>query len=226
MTMRKNPKGRTENIVIQHLHEETLIYDLKENKAYCLNETSALVWQLCDGRKSISDISDEMSKKLKTLINEDFVNLALDQLNREGLLEKGGDMDDHFAGLSRREVIRKAGFASVIVLPVVSSLVAPQASMAQSCIAGVNVPCSTTSPPSCCTGNCLQLGFPASCCVGGATNNRPGGVTQGCLPNAFASQVNCDAGAADGCCSGTGTLAMTAGTNGCSGATTACVCNP
>jgi len=124
------PKARSSNIVVQQLKDEVLIYDLKINKAICLNKTSALVWQLCDGKHTVSEMSDEMGKRLKTLVSEDLVWLALDQFNKDGLLEDSEELNQHFAGFSRREVIRKVGFASVVALPIVSSIVAPDAAMA------------------------------------------------------------------------------------------------
>ena len=51
-----NPKGRHNDLVVQDSENEVLIYDLKLNKAYCLNETSALIWRLCDGTKSVAEI--------------------------------------------------------------------------------------------------------------------------------------------------------------------------
>jgi len=136
------PAARKADLVTQDSLNETLIYDLKTNKAFCLNETSALVWQLCDGRNSVSEISDAMSVQLKTLVSEDIVWLALDQLNKDGLLENGDTINNHFSGLSRREAIRKVGFASVVALPIISSLIAPSASLAQSCI-GINASCAS-----------------------------------------------------------------------------------
>jgi hypothetical protein len=38
------PISRKSHIVVQYFGNEILIYDLTENKAFCLNETSALVW--------------------------------------------------------------------------------------------------------------------------------------------------------------------------------------
>lgn len=66
----KNPLFRQDNIVIQELENELLIYDLNRNKVFCLNETSAMVWQLCNGHNSILEISRLMSEKLKTNIPE------------------------------------------------------------------------------------------------------------------------------------------------------------
>lgn len=66
MTSQNNPKNRKNDIVIQELKDEILIYDLTTNKAYCLNETSAAVWNFCDGQSSVSDITKQLSKNLKS----------------------------------------------------------------------------------------------------------------------------------------------------------------
>jgi len=51
------PESRQSGLVIQELGGEILIYDLREDKAFCLNATSALVWQACDGNKTVGEIS-------------------------------------------------------------------------------------------------------------------------------------------------------------------------
>ncbi|NNE98726.1 MAG: PqqD family protein [Pyrinomonadaceae bacterium] len=187
----EKPKARKENIVVQKLDDETLVYDLTENKAYCLNETSALVWELCDGHRTALEISDQMSKKLKNLISEDFVRLALDQLSRDGLLEE--PRSDFFEGTSRREVIKKVGFASIVALPVVSSLIAPEAAVAQSCLTGSFSGCG--SP--CCPGLTCFAGN--HCCVPGVTLANAPGFT-GCQ-----NIGTCGGNFANNCCSGSAT---------------------
>jgi len=82
MASKNNPISRQDDIVVQQSKDEILIYDLKLNRALCLNETSALVWRLCDGTKSVEEISQAISKKLKTPVSEDLVFLALDQLKK------------------------------------------------------------------------------------------------------------------------------------------------
>ena len=141
-SMRK-PKIVTDGIVVQKSSEETLLYDLMENKAYCLNQTSALVWELCDGNRSVSEISDAFSARFNTTVSKDLVYLVLDQLDNNGLLEE--KFETPFAGLSRREMIRKVGFAAVVALPTISSLVAPSAAAAQSCLDSL-FPVSLTLP--------------------------------------------------------------------------------
>ena len=126
------PLSRRENIVVQEYGNEILIYDLTIDKAYCLNNTSALVWQACDGSRTIGEISSHIGKKLKSPVSEDFVWLALEQLEKENLLVKTPAAENPLAGLSRREAIRRVGLASLVALPVIASLIAPTAAHAQS----------------------------------------------------------------------------------------------
>jgi hypothetical protein len=126
------PKSRQSEVVVQELENEILIYDLKINKAYCLNETSALVWQLSDGTNHVSEIRHILTKKLKMPVSEELVWLALDQLKKDNLLENGDALEINFSGLNRRQIIKKVGLASLVTLPVISSLFAPTATMAAS----------------------------------------------------------------------------------------------
>ena len=127
------PFAKQEDIVIQELNDEVLIYDLIRNKAFCLNETSLIIWQMCDGTKTVAEISQAASRKFKANISEDFVWLALDQFKKDKLITN--EFKSVFAGMTRREVIRKVGFASMVALPVVASIIAPTAvSAASTCL--------------------------------------------------------------------------------------------
>jgi hypothetical protein len=54
------PTARSAHLTIQELPEETLVYDHRNNKAHCLNRTTALVWKLCDGRTSLAEIARQV----------------------------------------------------------------------------------------------------------------------------------------------------------------------
>ena len=170
------PISRKSDLVTQEHEKEILIYDLIIDKAFSLNETSSLIWNLCDGKNSVSDISASLSKKLKSSIDEDFVWLALEQFKKDNLLANVEEISINFGGLSRRDVIRKIGFASLIALPMVSSLLAPTAVNAASgsCTTGASnralgCPCTAitqcqppanrccvNSPPAPTNGTCQQ----------------------------------------------------------------------
>lgn len=141
MFSKNNPLSRKEDIVVQELDGEVLIYDLRANKAFCLNETSALIWQACDGDKDVPQLSEFVAKRLNSKANEDLVWLALDQLKKEKLIDNMPVSDGRFAGMSRREVIKKVAVGSMIAIPIVSGLVAPPA-YAQGSTCGTTCQCS------------------------------------------------------------------------------------
>ena len=198
--MRTNPIARKSDLVVQKSGSETLVYNLETNKAYCLNETSAAVWELCDGGRSVRALSVELSRRLNVGIKEDFIALAIEQLSNDGLLAEEIELSERLRGPSRRELIRKIGFASAVSLPIVSSLVAPKASMAQSPL-GLLAPCSgaVVGNPS---GNC----DPRLDCV----------ATGRLLPILFGPIVSSEPTFEDQCCVRGGDLVPSTG----------CVCAP
>jgi hypothetical protein len=188
--MSQNPVSRKSNVVESELEKELLIYDLVINKAFCLNQTSALAYRSADGTKTAAEISRAMSVKLKTRISEDLVWLALGELKKENLLENGDQLINPFADLTRREAIRRVGLASMVMLPVISSLIAPKAAMAASACAANGAACifsnntqsnccnlnqrcfTTNANPASCT-NCYTTATPlASCQSAGCCNQR------------------------------------------------------
>lgn len=166
------PQSRKENLVVQEIDGEILIYDLQNDKAFCLNSTSALVWQACDGNRNIKEISDFVSQKLNSPTNDDLIWLALEQLKKEKLIDKSTEPDGRFAGLSRRDVIKKIGLASAVALPVVASMVAPLAAHAASgCpTAACTCPFLFGVGSTCMTGTCA----PTAMCGCLVMTNAPG----------------------------------------------------
>ena len=64
MNTRYYPKYRRDNLIVKELVDEALVYDLKNNRAFCLNKPSAVVWSLCDGNNSVTEIAALVSKSL------------------------------------------------------------------------------------------------------------------------------------------------------------------
>lgn len=148
------PTARSENIVVQEMPAtengpaELLVYDLTNNRAHCLNETAAMIWKQCDGVSTV----EEIAKNLSGTGSEDLVWLGIDQLSKENLLVNNRQLSSDKP--NRREIIKKVGIASVIAIPIVSSLAAPSSVMA-----AVSCSCITN-------GDCgLQPGCPATCNV-------------------------------------------------------------
>jgi hypothetical protein len=147
------PIARKTGIVVQEMPDEVLVYDLNTNKAHCLNETAAKVWRSCDGKTSIAEIAANFGKGN----NEDLVWFAIDQLSESELLET--QIASQFKGQSRREVIKKIGLASIVAVPVIASLVAPQNALAaQSCRCVNDGQCASGPGLSCPTRFCSCAG--------------------------------------------------------------------
>ncbi len=170
--MNNYPKNHRKNIIVKELENEILIYDIETKKAFCLNETSALVWKFCDGKTTPSEVCKMMEKELGKEVDNAIVWLTLDGLKKNGLLSDKTATRTRYRGLTRRQVLRNIGVLSAISLPIVTSLVAPRASFAQSCVGAGTIPsgqiltgsdCPFPGPP------CSCSGFNSSCCSGSAS---------------------------------------------------------
>jgi hypothetical protein len=126
----KLPLTKTENIVVQNLESELLIYNLITNKVFCLNETSAVVYQACDGKTAFEDF------KSKSHLTDETIFLALDLLKKENLLDE--NFVSPLQGMNRRKVVKIIGKTSLIAIPIISSLMAPTSGMAASTCGGAS----------------------------------------------------------------------------------------
>jgi hypothetical protein len=137
---------------------EGLVYDLKRNKAHCLNSTAALVWEYCDGKTSVTGIARAIEGRTNGPVEEDLVWLGVEQLSKSDLLRERATPPKEASGLSRREVMKRIGLAAVVALPAVTSIIAPSAAQAANCLPSTS-PC--TSSAECCSGLCS--GTPSTC---------------------------------------------------------------
>ena len=128
------PHARTDGLVVQELPDELLIYDLDRHKAHCLNHTAAVVWKRCDGRTPVRKMARSLERELNASFDEEIVRLALDQLGRSHLLEGWAPDRAEPRMVSRREAMRKMGVAAAVALPLVTSIVAPKAADAATCL--------------------------------------------------------------------------------------------
>ena len=75
-------------VVAQHVLEEMVLYDQNSEMGYSLNASARLIWELCDGERTLFVICDEIAGKLEveaTLLHED-VKTAVSELIALGLL--------------------------------------------------------------------------------------------------------------------------------------------
>jgi hypothetical protein len=123
---------REEDVLVQELPDETLVYDLKRNKAHCLNRTAALVWRHCDGRTTVGEIAEVLHKELNLPVNEQIVWQTLHRLQRADILSEFVPPAWKRDRIARRDWLRKLGVAAIFV-PAVMTVFAPAASAAASC---------------------------------------------------------------------------------------------
>ncbi len=151
------PEARTEGIVTQEMPDEVLVYDLVSNKAHCLNSTAGMIWKSCDGRSTTAEIRAVVEKETGKSVSDDVILLAVDQLRSTNLLVSNEVIEQ--SGLNRRELIKRAGLAAAIALPIVSSIAVPSNVMASASGLPAGSPCN--SPIECTSGACT--GAPGVC---------------------------------------------------------------
>jgi hypothetical protein len=180
------PRARKTRLVVQSLPDELLIYDLDRHQAYCLNRTATIVWQSCDGRRTVEEVAQVLEKEIGCPVSKRLIWFTLEQLERSRLLEERVELPVFKERMTRRELTRKLGFA-VALIPLITSIVAPTAVQAATCGAigsscATNARCCSTL---CINGTCMCLANqstcdpaqPQQCCSG-----RCGSANLKCLP--------------------------------------------
>jgi hypothetical protein len=133
---------------------------LRTNKALCLNQTAAFVWQHADGETSVRQIAYLLQRKLSTPVDESVVWFALEQLEKDGLLESKLNAPQRFAGMSRRDLISNLGKSAAVALPLVMMITAPTAAHAQSNITNLANGSVCNDASQCTNGGCNN----GTCC--------------------------------------------------------------
>jgi hypothetical protein len=148
------PSARKDGLVVQELPDEVLVYDSERHKAHCLNPTAALVWKHCDGRRSVAEMARLLEKSLGTgAVSEDVVRFALNQLERDHLLEEKLMWPTGAKPISRRELVRRLGIGAAVAIPLITSILAPSVAYAGS---GANPGATCTSNSDCSGGLTCQ----------------------------------------------------------------------
>jgi hypothetical protein len=121
----ESPLARSENLLVEELGDELLVYDRGSDEAHSLDATAAAIWRACDGANPVSSIASDL------VLEEAVVQSTVEQLGELGLLLP---WSFETAGHSRRALLRHglvAGAAGVAAVPVIRSIVAPSAAQAQ-----------------------------------------------------------------------------------------------
>lgn len=112
---------QSEDLILEELRDELMIYDPKRNKAFCLNQTAAFVWKHSDGKTTVAELAKRMEQQLNKPVNEEMVLFALGVLSKDGLLAASTALPELVADASRRQLLRKMGIGAA-ALPLVTVL--------------------------------------------------------------------------------------------------------
>jgi hypothetical protein len=133
MTKVETPRRITQDVSVQQVGAETLIYDGRRHLAFCLNASSAVVWRMADGTRTIAQMSNAASLELGAEMSEDLVRFSIETLGVDGLIEPATEAEtnsDAARNISRRAMLQRLGVGGAMLLPVVASIVAPTAAQA------------------------------------------------------------------------------------------------
>ena len=116
------PLARSDDLIIEELGDEVLVYDSNTDTAHCLTPDAARVWRHCDGRTPIDGLTAQLG------LNAELVQSALGELERCELLEAGPTPTGH----TRRDLtVKVAKFgAAAAAVPLIVSVAAPIPAMA------------------------------------------------------------------------------------------------
>jgi len=119
------PRCREDELIVRQLSDETLVYDLKRDKAHCLNHIAASIWRHCDGSTSVAELAVMLRQQFQMPADDAVVWLALRQLQTARLLEESIELPADHRRCSRRTLIRRLGAAAAV--PIVMTILAPTA---------------------------------------------------------------------------------------------------
>lgn len=117
------PLARGDELVVEELGDELLIYDLNRDRAHSLGAVAASVWQACDGSTSVESLSAKLE------MDEETVARAILELREVHLLDTG---PADAAGMTRRDLGFRAAklSAAAASVPLIVSIAAPVAEAA------------------------------------------------------------------------------------------------
>jgi hypothetical protein len=98
------PRARQDDLLVDTVGEELLLYDQNTHTAHCLSPVAACVWRHCDGKRDVTELAELAGA------SENLVADALHELREKDLLDaEPQPMKSAVPGMSRREAIVRIG---------------------------------------------------------------------------------------------------------------------
>ena len=169
------PLARTDDLVVEDVDGEVLVYDKRNDQAHCLTREAAMVWRVCDGKAS----ADELATALE--LDAERVRFAIEELDSCGLLDSAP-----IPGVTRREAtvrMAKVGGAAAAA-PLIYSIMAPTPALAASqnfCLSINNCSQAANGCDACYKVGCVCCGAGTSQATKLCTADCSPGFCNGCL---------------------------------------------
>jgi hypothetical protein len=178
------PHARTEDLVIEELDDELLIYDRRNKRAHCLGATAAGVWRAFDGETSVADVAALLDLSTETVeqareeleVAELLDTPTLTLLNGNG---NGSNGNGNGNGITRRQLTKRGAQVggAVVAAPLILSITAPTAAAAAT---PIPFQCEVYTVQSCGTSDACGHIFGCCCCCQGGGNCKTCGATNFC----------------------------------------------
>jgi hypothetical protein len=149
------PRARHSQLITREVAGEILVYDQNCDEAHCLNPTAALIWAHCDGHTTVAEMTQLLAGEFQSPVADEVVWFALDQLGKSNLLQERWARPAKIDQMSRRTLVKRLGIAAAVTVPLVTSIVAPSAAAAASCLP---VSSTCTKNADCCSNSCVDNG--------------------------------------------------------------------
>jgi len=149
----QKPHAR-DDLLLQDVDDELVVYDPRIQKAHCLNRTAAAAFRACDGTASLSSLRRRVSSALDESVDDALLWRALKVLEDAQLLRaplpRAGRFDP-----SRRRALRGLALGAAATVPAVWSVLAPTPAyaaskpciQAQQCVPGSHACCGQPGQP-------------------------------------------------------------------------------
>jgi hypothetical protein len=182
------PVARNEDLLVEEIHDETVVFDTGTREAHCLSPLAAVVFSHCDGETSTDELAALATDRLGEPVDVERVQDALAQLGERNLLVASLEQE----GLSRRQMIKRSAVTGGLVAsaPLITSVFPPTAAAGSTATCGGPPPLPTVLCCPCTTGSgtnkdeCCQPPFANKCVCTAAEGNaskfcKPSGVPSG-----------------------------------------------
>ena len=153
------PRVRTNGLVVKELPDETLIYDVETNTAFCLNKAATVIMNACDGRSTIADAQRELRQHAGSEVDSGLIWNTVEEFRRRDLLT--GSAGPFTQELVPRRALLKQAAALGVAVPIVMALAAPPALHAASTCLSVGKTCVVLQQPPCCPNLACVPNLPA-----------------------------------------------------------------